>query len=224
MEPSGASNRTNLVVNFGGLSSWMIPEGALVQYAAVMTECITAAASKWPGGITVCSRYQVLSKLRELPLELSRRDITFADLDHRAYLSALQDSRALISSAGLHAIYEAVELGVPCVLLPAQNLSQALAIPTYRRHGFPCMDWDSFYPLRGLSPAKERKACKRIAKRVAQFERDSSSRSRLVQHLRSALQENELLELRQGQARFIKPFAERGASRISRYVLSRLAS
>jgi hypothetical protein len=113
---------------------------------------------------------------------------------------------------------------VPCVLLPAQNFSQALAIPTYRRNGFPCLDWDQFYSLDGLSAAEEEVACQRITECVARFELDGPARSRLVQHLRQALMEDELLRIREAQARFTVPFAERGASRIGRYVLDSLAS
>jgi hypothetical protein len=174
--------------------------------------------------VTVCAGAHVLNELRKIPLRLSRGDVEFADLDHRAYLDRLQDSGVLVSSAGLHAVYEAIELGVPGVLLPAQNLSQALAIPKYRRRGLPCLDWDDLYSLDGLSASAEEDACRQIAECVARFELDGAARFRLVEHLRQTFAKEELLRIREAQTRFTMPFAESGASRIGRYVLDNLAS
>lgn len=219
VEPLPAAERRGLLANFGGLSASLIPDGALAGYAAVMTECVAQVARELEEEITICAGKHVLAELkRRLPTQ-AFSGVTLADLDHQRYLRRLSSCRMFVSSAGLHASYEAFARGVPCAFLPAQNLSQALAIPRYREAGLPSPDWDEIYGLAGLSATAEREACQEIARCVARFERDQSARARLVSYLLACFAEPELRRRSEAQTGFVPPFAERGAARIGRHLL-----
>ncbi|HEY4864911.1 MAG TPA: hypothetical protein VIK45_05310, partial [Candidatus Dormibacteraeota bacterium] len=197
----------------------LIPDAALTRYAAVMTECIYQAARELQEEITVCAGKHVLAELKRTLSSQTRTGVTLADLDHQSYLRRLSSCRLFVSSAGLHASYEAFARGVPCAFLPAQNLSQALAIPRYREAGLPTPDWDQVYGLDGLVVTAEREACREIARCVARFERDEAARVGLVGYLRGCFSEPELRRRSEAQAGFVPQFAERGAARIGRHLV-----
>src|SRR5262249_22931572 len=116
------------LINFGGLSCSALEPRTLVAYANAMAACALAALEDWPRRVLIACGRHVLDAMDQRRLRGIRADVELADLGHDAYLAELRRSGLLISSAGMHAIYEACAWGVPCVYLPAQNLSQTLAL------------------------------------------------------------------------------------------------
>jgi hypothetical protein len=217
LNPEG---QTDVLVNFGGLSSSLTPRDSLNTYARTMVECVVEALANWPGRITISAGEHVLNPMDRVPLHLARRDVRFVNLSQAEYLRELDRSRLLVSSPGLHAIQEALARRLPCLLLPSQNLSQVL---TLRRLNYAraasALDWDSIYGLTGLTATDEGGSCRRIADCISQFRIDIPARARLVWHLTAQLGPDSLDCLTAAQAAFFEPYrGEFGSSRIAAYI------
>jgi hypothetical protein len=214
------NRRSGVLVNFGGLSAWHVPHETLVAYAVAMTECVVTAFETWPGAITVAVGRHVLDDIGDLPPRLARADIRFQSLDHNQYLRALQQSRLLVSSAGMHAMYEAFASGVPCILLPSQNLSGAHGLRRLAEiRVTSALDWDTFYGLRYRNAEEEALACAEIAVCIGRFTVDERARRRLVEYLRFASSGLELDRLAAAQTGFFRRMGRtRGSLRVAEYV------
>jgi hypothetical protein len=210
----------DILVNFGGLSSLLTPQGPLRTYARTMVECIIEALADWPGRITISMGEHVLNPLDRALLRASRSDVRFFNLSHERYLAQLERSRLLISSPGLSATQEAFARGIPCLLLPSQNLSQALTVQALQQTGAAfALDWDAIYGLAGLSAEDERRSCERIADCIDRFQGDARARARLVRHLTAQLAPDTLERIAAAQAAFFEPNQERrGAHEVADYV------
>src|SRR5207302_3358500 len=129
-------------------------------------------------------------------------------------------SRRLVSSAGMHAVYEACASGVPCILLPSQNLSGAHGLRRLSRARVTSrLDWDTIYGLRFRGAAEESLACDEIARCIYRFNSDEQARARLIGHLRAASSQPELDHLATVQAAFFDRMgSRRGSLRIAEYV------
>jgi UDP-N-acetylglucosamine:LPS N-acetylglucosamine transferase len=214
-----------MLVNFGGLSSRLLAADTAVRYADVMTRCAVAAMDQWPGRIVVAAGEHVIEHIdRRLLREMHPR-AEVVNLSHDLYMAVLARSRALISSAGMHAIYEACAATVPFVCLPSQNLSGALAVKALERDGMASvLDWNHLYGLEGLEATTEADACRRIEEQIARFDHDLAAQERLIRHLRSALSSDNLFEVRQRQTRFYELLGEPGAERIATRIMRLLRS
>jgi hypothetical protein len=219
-QPLNPREQTDVLVNFGGLSSWLMPEDALVRYARTMVECVVAALADWPGRITISAGEHVLNPVDSARISLPRSDVRFVNLSHRGYLDELERSRFLVSSPGLHATQEALARGIPCLLLPSQNLSQVLALRKLNRAGAGfALDWDAIYGLAGLSAADEGRSCQRIADCIRRFERDVVARAQVVRHLAAQLDPCCLERIVAAQAAFFEPYrGAHGPERVAGYV------
>src|SRR5207237_3961288 len=104
---------------------------------------------------------------------------------------------------------EALSRGIPCLLLPSQNLSQVLALEKLDagRAAF-ALDWRAIYGLNGLSAADERRSCRRIGDCIELFQEDPSARTRLVAHLRSRLSSEQLRRISGAQSRFFERYRD----------------
>jgi hypothetical protein len=224
--PAKPDQQASILVNFGGLSAWYVPHRALVAYAATMTECIARAFQTWPGTITVSVGEHVLRDIGDLPQRLARPNVRFRSLDHDDYLAELGRSRLLVSSAGMHAVYEAFASGVPCLLLPSQNLSGARGLQRLARAGVTSrLDWDAIYGLRFRGVAEEPLACAEIARCVDRFQHDAQAMGRLVEHLRAASSKSELDRLATMQTAFFQRMGRRrGSLRVAQYVAELLGA
>jgi hypothetical protein len=205
-----------VVVNFGGLSCWLLEHATLLAYADAMSRCVLTALDRWPGRVVISVGSHVRDQMDETGLRAIRPDVELVDLSHDAYLAELRRSSLLISSAGMHAMYEAFACGIPCLCLPAQNLSGALAAEVLERLGVvQTLDWPHLYGLHGLDPAEEPEACSRIADQIQRFSQDSAARARLVRHLRSSLGTRRLRAIRDRQAAFYAGLGELGGPRVA---------
>jgi hypothetical protein len=206
----------NVLLSFGGLASWMIPPRQLLAYAQAMTECVAEAMADWPGPITVAVGPHVLAPLRA-SARLARTNVHFSSLDHLEYLRTLDRSRLLVTSPGHHALCEAFARGVPCLLLPSQNLSQALALRAFRDLDLAdVLDWEDIYGLNDLTAAAERESCARIADCFDRFLNDPPARARLVAHLRELLPDARLEAAVHAQDAFFAAFGGRdGGQRVA---------
>lgn len=218
------AERDGILVNFGGLSCSFLDPDSLVAYAQTMAECVVESLAGWEGPVVVSAGGHVLERLERAPLEAMRPGIRLVDLGHEEYLCQLERSRLLITSAGMHAIYEAFACQVPCLCLPAQNLSQALALQVLeqRRVSVP-LDWSRLYGLSGLDPADEQQACLRIVDCVRRFSGDPLRRSLLVEHIRGFLADDVMREAVSRQTGFFEELGELGAPRIAGHVLGLLS-
>jgi hypothetical protein len=205
-----------VLVTFGGLSSWLLEHATLVAYADEMSRCVLTALERWRGRVVISVGSHVRDHMDEAGLRTIRPDVELVDLGHDAYLAELRRSCLLISSAGMHAMYEAFACGVPCLCLPAQNLSGALAAEVLERMGVvKTLDWPHLYGLNGLDPADEVEACARIAGQIRRFSQDPGARARLVRHLRSSLGTRRLRAIRHRQAAFFAGLGELGGPRVA---------
>jgi hypothetical protein len=218
--PVTPGDQTDVLVNFGGLSSWLMPHDAMTTYARTMVKCVVEALAEWPGNIIISAGDHILNPIDRALLRLARRDVRFVNLNHAAYLAQLDRSRLLVSSPGLHATQEAFARAIPCLLLPSQNLSQALALRELEREGAAfALDWDSIYGLRGLSAADELASCRRIARCVYRFHDDAAARAMVVRHLRDRLARERLERIAAAQARFFEPYRGKyGPGRVAEYI------
>jgi hypothetical protein len=204
------------LVNFGGLNTWMIPPDRLRAYAQAMTVCVAEALAGWPGPVTVAAGSSVLDQLRP-----AGASVRLASLPHHDYLRTLERSRLLVTSPGLHALYEAFARGVPCLLLPPQNLSQALTLRTFRKLGVASfLDWEDLYGPMELSAQDEQASCDRIAGCFERFAADPPARARLVAQLQDQLAEERLRAAVEAQDGFFAAFGGRdGADRVVAEIL-----
>jgi hypothetical protein len=214
-----ASHRDAALVNFGGLSCSLLSPTVLTMYADAMAHAAVAALQWWPGRIVVGVGRHVLDRLDVAGLRAIHSGVDVIDLGHDAYLAELGRSHVLISSAGMHALYEAFALGVPCLCLPSQNLSQALTLPILERHGVArFLDWSHLYGIRELDAADEAGATRYIAAAIERFSRDTAARDRLVSHLRDGLVARRLIALQRRQAQFFARLGEPGGPLIAAHV------
>jgi hypothetical protein len=211
--------RRDVLLNFGGLSSWLMPKDSLITYARTMVECVVEALASWPGAITISAGDHILNPL-DSSLRLARRDVRFVSLSQAEYLQKLDQSRLLVSSPGLHATQEALARGIPCLLLPSQNLSQVLALRKLNTAGAAfALDWDSIYGLTGLGAHDEARSCQRIAECISRFQGDIPARGRLIWHLTARLAPHHLDRLAACQAAFFDPYrVGAGPQRVAAYV------
>jgi hypothetical protein len=211
------------LINFGGMSCVLLDDDDLVVYAQVMAECSARALTGWPGPVVVAAGRHVLDRLDVDPVRRWRPDVQLKDLGHLEYLREVASSRLLVTSAGMHALSEAFRAGVPCACLPAQNLSQVLALDVLGPAGVcPSLDWRQLYGLDGLDPADEPGACRRIAGTVRRFRQDDEARNRLVGHLRRFVDEDVRGCTAAAQGAFYAGLGEPGAPRIASHVLERI--
>jgi hypothetical protein len=218
--PVNPRTQTDVLVNFGGLSSWLMPQDALITYARTMVECVVTALANWRGRITISAGEHVLNPVDSATLRLARSDVRFVNLSQTGYLEELERSRLLVSSPGLHAAQEALVRGIPCLLLPSQNLSQTLALRklALAKAAF-ALDWDAIYGLTGLSAADERRSCQQIAQCIRRFERDVLARAWVVRHLAAQLAPDRLEGIAAAQAAFFEPYqGAYGSERVAAYV------
>jgi hypothetical protein len=220
-KPVDPSSQSDVLFNFGGLSSWLVPQEVLVIYARTMIECAAEALCDWPGNIIVCVGQHILDALPpNHHRQLARDGVVFADLGNAQYLRHLERSRLLISSPGLHATEEALLRGIPCLFLPSQNLSQAVALQTLDQAGAAfALDWNRIYDPILLDATDELGSCLRIADRIRRFETDVDARARLVVHIRGNLGEGRLKQIAASQAGFLQLNQSLpGPDRIAAYV------
>jgi len=218
-----SSHPDAVLVNFGGLTCSLLDAGTTAAYADAMAQCVVTALDGWRGRVVVTAGRHVLDLMDQATLRALRPDVDLVDLSHDGYLAELRRSAVLVSSAGMHAVYEAGTLGVPCVCLPAHNLSQALTIEILRRDGvIDAMDWDRLYGPVALDPADEAEACRRIAARIHRFTGDTDARLALVDHLRGSLGRRRLAGVRDRLKRFLRAQGERGAARVAERILGLL--
>jgi hypothetical protein len=212
--------QTDVLVNFGGLSSWLMPPESLITYARTMVECLVEALANWPGRITISAGEHVLNALDCAPLRIARRDVRFVNLSQAEYLRELERSRFLVSSPGLHAMQEALARGIPCLLLPSQNLSQVLALRKLKKaEAAFALDWDVIYSLDRLTATDERSSCLQIANCIGRFQRDVVAQRRLIRHLTAQLAPDELDRLAAAQAAFFEPYRdEDGPKQVAAYI------
>src|SRR5947209_3167336 len=93
-----------------------------------MARCTLEALGATVDRVIVAAGRHVLDSMDRDALHAIRPDVELADLSHDAYLAELTRSRVLVSSSGMHALYEACTTGVPCVCLPPQNLSGSMVL------------------------------------------------------------------------------------------------
>jgi hypothetical protein len=212
--------QTEVLVNFGGLSAPLVPQGSLITYARAMVDCVVNALADWPGGITISMGEHVLNPIDRARVRLTRPDARFVNLGHAEYLRKLEDCRFLVSSPGLSATQEAFARAIPCLLLPSQNLSQTLSLRVMDRAGAAfATDWDAIYGLSGLTALDERGSCQKIADCIHRFEADPTARAGLVAHLAAQLAPDRLEGIASAQAAFFQPYrAGPGPQRVAAYV------
>jgi hypothetical protein len=210
----------DVLVNFGGLSAPLVPQGSLITYARAMVDCIVHAFAKWPGEITISMGEHVLNPIDRARVRLTRPDARFINLSHAEYLRKLDGCRLVVSSPGLSATQEAFARGIPCLLLPSQNLSQTLSLQVIRRaRAAFALDWDAIYGLTGLIAQDERGSCQRIADCIHRFEADTIARERLVGHLAAQLAPDRLARIASAQGAFFLAYrGEHGPQRVAAYV------
>jgi len=209
--PVGPADRDakDVLINFGGLYCPLVDQDSLLAYANVMARCALRALDGSDGRVVIGAGRHILDAMDLPALRAVRRNVELADLDHAGYLAALRRSRALISASGMHALYEACALDVPCICLPAQNLSGSLALDVLGRMGVDrVLNWSDLYGLRGLDAADQPEACRRIAECIHRFAGDADNQAKLVRRLRDALDADHLARIRHRQARF---FQDQGA-------------
>jgi hypothetical protein len=212
-----------VLVNFGGMSCSLLAPDTLLTYADTMAQCAVAALRGWRGRVVVSAGRHVIDRMDLGTLRALGPSVEVVDLGHDAYLAELRRSRLLITSAGMHALYEAFALGVPCLCLPSQNLSQVLTLQVLERHGVTrSLDWARLYALKDLDPADEAGASVRIAAEIERFTHHAAARGRLVRQLSTAFDDRRLHALQRRQARFYAERGERGAPVIAARVLQLL--
>jgi hypothetical protein len=213
------------LISFGGLSNSVQQRRTLAAYANGMSQCALAAIGRRPARVVIAVGRHMIELMDVEALRALRPDVEVVDLGHDAYLEELRRTRVLISSAGMHATYEAYVAKVPCVHLPAQNLSQVRALEVLEREGFaPALDWRHLYGLRGLDAVDEAAACARIGEAIHRFEHDPAARQRLTDHLRRRLDGRRHAGLRRRQTAFLEAQGALGAPRVAERVLDLLES
>jgi hypothetical protein len=213
------------LISFGGLSNSVQDQRTLAAYANGMSQCALAAIGRRADRVVIAVGRHMIELMDLGALRVLRPDVEVVDLGHDAYLEELRRSRVLISSAGMHATYEAYVTKVPCVHLPAQNLSQVRALEVLEREGVARpLDWSHLYELGGLDAADEAAACARIGGAIHRFERDPAARRRLTDHLRLRLDGRGHAGLRYRQTAFLEAQGALGAPRVAERVLDLLES
>jgi hypothetical protein len=222
-EPTGDPDVT--LITFGGMSNSVQEPRTLAAYADAMSQCALAAIGHRPGRVVVAVGRHAIDQMDVAALRAVRPGVEVVDLGHDAYIEELRRARVLISSAGMHATYEAYAAKVPCVHLPAQNLSQVRALEVLEREGVArALDWRDLYDLDGLDAADERAACARIGEAIHRFADDPVARRRLVAHLRRRLDGRRHAGVRRRQTAFFEAQGALGAPRVAERTLDLVAS
>jgi hypothetical protein len=208
------------LINFGGLSCTLLDQETLIAYAGAMARCALAALRGSAARVVIAAGRHVLEMMDEDALRAIEPRVDLVDLSHDAYLAELGRSQVLISSSGMHALYEACALGVPCVCLPAQNFSGSLALDELENAGVQrALNWSHLYGLKDLDRADEPAACRSIANCVHAFCADEEAQKALVEDLRERLQPDCLALVRRRQAEFFAEQGELGAPVVAQRVL-----
>jgi len=208
------------LINFGGLSCTLLDQATLVAYADAMARCALTALDPSTERVIIAAGRHILELMDQDALRAIRPEVELIDLSHETYLAELRRSRVLISSSGMHALYEACALGVPCICLPPQNLSGALALDELSRAGVQrALDWSDLYGLAGLDSSDEPAACSRIAECVHRFSADETAQRRLGNDLCNRLRPDRLAPVQQRQAEFFAEQGEYGAPVVASRIL-----
>jgi hypothetical protein len=205
-----------VLVNFGGLSTSAMERHALVAYADSMAQCSVAALARWHHRVVVAVGKHVLRHMDRVILRTMRPGIELLDLSHARFLAELQRAHLLITSAGMHAIYEASACGVPYLCLPAQNSSQPPALRALARERLVrALDWTHLYGWADLHSHDQAGIHSRMAEMIHRFNGDSHARERLVRHLQACLDGRRLAPIRRRQHQFFAEQGPPGARRIA---------
>jgi hypothetical protein len=222
---AGRGEADTVLINFGGLCCRLVDQPTLAAYANVMARCALAALGGSAERVVIAAGHHVLTEMDAAGLCAIAPGVELRDLDHDQYLAELRRSRALISSSGLHALYEACALGVPCVCLPPQNLSGSMALDVLNQAGVHrSLNWSHLYGLDGLDPADEPAACEAIGENVHRFAADGDTQMRLIDHIRTSLRPENLASTGRRQADFLAEQGECGAPEIAARVLALIRS
>jgi hydroxymethylcytosylglucuronate/cytosylglucuronate synthase len=113
-----------VVVNLGGLTSW-VRRAEDISYPAAVLPSVVDAVRRSCGDvpITITTSADAVASVA-LTLDSRFVDIRVEALNHEDFLSLACASSLMISSPGLTTIFEAGAFGIPTVVLPPQNLSQ----------------------------------------------------------------------------------------------------
>ncbi|MDQ3691182.1 MAG: hypothetical protein M3406_14350 [Chloroflexota bacterium] len=174
-----------IVLNLGGLSSWLMPPHVQELYATIMVQCVANALGP-NTRIQVTTGQHIVDALDSAPI--LNHPVEYASMAHEAYLAVLRSARCYIGAAGLRAIYEAFAGEVPTMFLPPQNLSQERTLTTLAGAGLARgrLTWKSIYEvnLEGLS---EPEACALINDCIVLFAEDAPARDSLTRDIASFL-------------------------------------
>jgi hypothetical protein len=123
-EPAG-----QVLVNVGGMDSWLMPEHVHDDYLLLVVAGVLGAVQPRVGRerVLFTGGRRAVERIADL-LGDARRDCVAASVDHQTFLSALTRSESFITAAGMRALLEGFTLGVPVAFLPAQNVSQELVL------------------------------------------------------------------------------------------------
>src|SRR5262249_46230839 len=76
-----------VLVNFGGLSSWLVGARSLALYAEAMTRCVLRAVDGWKGRVVVAVGHHAQRRMNTAALRTLRPGVELVDLSNDAYLA-----------------------------------------------------------------------------------------------------------------------------------------
>lgn len=138
---SPASSDEEVVINLGGLTSWYRSADDIAYPAVVLPPLLDELGRAGYGSMLVATSETAIGTVRaSIP---AGPNVVVRSLDHASFCEAVAAARLLVTSPGLTTLLESGAMGVPTVVLPAQNLSQCMntAAVAAAGGGSRCVTW-----------------------------------------------------------------------------------
>lgn len=205
-----------LLVNYGGMDSWLMPHDVLDHYVNLTYDLVADAVTR-----TRDLRLLVVGGAAAMACLRSRRTddrASFVSLTHDQYVSAVASATLVVTAAGLRAVYECIASGVPTAFLLPQNLSQELTIRQLSKSSAHAgaLSWGEIYGLDDLGAILQPLACAAINESILRASGDTATRRRVEDGLVAFLEDPEAAAA--AQRDFLDALGPRGGPRVAAYV------
>jgi hypothetical protein len=136
--PPPARQRSGTLLNLGGA---VAPSGDSTRYLRTLISIVASLIEDDDGLLVTCSTAAIARIGNDLPV-----GVTVAALPYHQMMEALGTRAKLLTLPGQSIIWEALQMGIPTVVLPGANYSQHRQVGAYQRYvvGAEFITWDDF--------------------------------------------------------------------------------
>ena len=206
-----------LLVNVGGMDSWLMPEQARRDYVSMVARAVLKMTEDGATPVQFAGGQRAMELVREEVAAAGREDCSAEPLEHDAFVEALRGCLGFVTAAGMRALLEAFAVGVPVAFLPPQNVSQELVLHLLEDLSLAPGDasWRTVVGIPDVSGMSGPEGCAIVNGAVSATACDTGAVVILAERLARDLADMGVVPWRQ---EFVRSLGPNGAERVSEFV------